>query len=154
LRLNWRLQWTNHPFRSTKLMPRSRPELQFDPVHEKIFTGLLSFKRLDDTEKTLNRLEELRREFLATGDRLGIDGCRRVALIGRKRAESLSRNARVALAKRTQKREIAHWFAIWLETPEMFVSWLALRKNSAEFKAILISEQRDADIEVDKQKSG
>jgi len=134
-------------------MPRSRLELHFDPVHEKTFAGLLSFKRLDDAEKTLRRLEQLRQEFLASGDSLGVDCCRSVALVGRKRAESLSRNYRVAPAKRQQKREIAHWFALWLETPELFEPWLALRKNSVGYKAILISEDRDADIENNKQNS-
>ena len=129
-------------------------ELQFDPGYEETFEGLLSFKQLVDAERTLNRLEELRRRFLAAGDQVGIACCRRVALAGRRRAESLSRNVRVALCRRTQKREIAHWFTIWLETPDMFASWLALRKNSPEFKAILISERRDADIELDKQQGG
>ena len=36
--------------------------------------------------------------------------------------------------KRAQKEEIAHWFAIWLETPDAFFDWLEVRKASPEFK--------------------
>jgi hypothetical protein len=127
-------------------MPRSRLELHLDPVHAKTFASILSFKGLEDAEKTLRRLEQLRQEFMASGDSLGVECCRRVALVGRMRAESLSRNHRVSPAKQRQKREIAHWFGIWLETPELFEPWLALRKTSAEYEAILISQDRDADI--------
>ena len=33
-----------------------------------------------------------------------------------------------------QKEEVAHWFAIWLETPGAFFDWLELRKQSPEFQ--------------------
>jgi hypothetical protein len=32
-------------------------------------------------------------------------------------------------AKRAEKEEIARWFAIWLQTPDLFSDWLALRKQ-------------------------
>ena len=37
--------------------------------------------------------------------------------------------------KREEKREIATWFRIWLETPDAFFDWLDVRKQSPEFKA-------------------
>ena len=128
-------------------MPQSRLELHLDPAYEKRFVGILCFKRFDDAENTLRRLEQLRQEFLAASDSVGVECCRRVALVGRKRAQSLSRNHRVSPAKRQQKREITHWFALWLESPEIFEPWLALRKGSAEYKAMLISQEPDADIQ-------
>jgi hypothetical protein len=35
--------------------------------------------------------------------------------------------------KRAEKEEIAHWFAIWLETPDAFFDWLEVRKQSVDF---------------------
>ncbi|MDM7997578.1 MAG: hypothetical protein QUT30_18045 [Acidobacteriota bacterium] len=63
--------------------------------------------------------------------------CRRIAALGRQRAELISRNHRVRREKRLQKQEIAAWFKVWLETPDIFADWLALRKNTEEFQKLL-----------------
>jgi hypothetical protein len=39
----------------------------------------------------------------------------------------------VEAPKREEKKEIAEWFRIWLETPDAFFDWLEVRKASAEF---------------------
>jgi hypothetical protein len=46
----------------------------------------------------------------------------------------IARNRRVDPSKRRQKQEVALWFRIWLETPEIFCDWLALRKKTEEFQ--------------------
>jgi hypothetical protein len=48
----------------------------------------------------------------------------------------LAANPRVSPDKRAEKREIATWFRIWLETPELFFDWLELRKASEEFRRL------------------
>jgi hypothetical protein len=45
----------------------------------------------------------------------------------------ISRNHKVDPKKRAEKEEVAHWFAIWLETPDAFFDWVEVRKQSAEF---------------------
>ena len=52
---------------------------------------------------------------------------------GKLRARSLAANPRVQAQKRQEKQEIARWFQVWLETPDLFADWLALRKSSDEF---------------------
>ena len=42
--------------------------------------------------------------------------------------------------KREEKEEIAHWFAIWLETPDTFFDWLEVRKESPGFKKFPMRE--------------
>ena len=46
----------------------------------------------------------------------------------------IARNTKVEAEKREGKEEIAHWFAIWLETPDAFFDWLDLRKQSPDFQ--------------------
>jgi hypothetical protein len=58
---------------------------------------------------------------------------REIARLGRRRAEMISRNHKVDANKRAEKEEIAHWFAIWLETPDAFFDWLEVRKQSPDF---------------------
>jgi len=36
--------------------------------------------------------------------------------------------------KRAEKKEVAQWFAIWLETPDAFFDWLEVRKQSESFQ--------------------
>jgi hypothetical protein len=111
---------------------RSRhPGIQ--PPYDRELDGILHFRGLAEAEETLLRLEELRLRYASQNDRKGLEACRSIALLGRKRAENLARNPRVQPAKRHEKQEIAEWFRIWLETPDLFSDWLALRKSTEAF---------------------
>lgn len=116
-------------------MPRSG-DAGIPPPYRQLLEGILSFKDLADAEICIARLENLRQRFLAASDKRGVDACRLVALRGRKRAEMVSRNPRVSLRKRAEKKEAALWFRIWLETPEIFSEWLELRKQNEEFRRL------------------
>jgi hypothetical protein len=106
------------------------------PAYDKALNGILCFKTFAECEATLEQLEKLRREYLSKGDSKGVGYCRDIALLGRRRAEAISRNIRVIREKRHHKRELANWFRIWLETPDLFREWLLLRKGSKEFQAL------------------
>jgi len=102
--------------------------------YEEEFTDLLHFSTLEEAEMCLIRLDELLRKFAAGGDKSAQERVREVARLGRRRAEMIARNRKVDETKRTEKEEITHWFAIWLETPDAFFNWLELRKRSPEFQ--------------------
>jgi hypothetical protein len=86
-----------------------------------------------------------------------VEYCRQIAVLGRRRAELISRNRRVNAQKRLQKNEIAQWFTIWLETPSIFENWLSMRKDTEEFGKLLESEtqskQRAGDPYASRDKS-
>lgn len=130
-------------------MFRANKALDFHPPYDLIFTGILVFKSLSDTETTICKLEELRQHFLANNDDKGIEYCRQIALRGRRRAELISRNSRTSSDRRRQKSEVASWFQIWLETPELFQSWLALRKQSREFGELSKVDRGDCPLKSD-----
>jgi hypothetical protein len=102
-------------------------------AYEEEFTDLLKFSTLEEAEMCLVRLDELHRKFTREHERAAIERTLEVARLGRRRAEMISRNHKVDAKKRAEKEEIAHWFAIWLETPDAFFDWLEVRKASAEF---------------------
>jgi len=102
--------------------------------YEEEFEDLLHFSTLDEAEMCLVRLDELLRKFAAEGERAAGERVREVALLGRRRAEMIARNNKVDAQKRAEKEEVAHWFAIWLETPAAFFDWLEIRKQSPEFQ--------------------
>ena len=102
--------------------------------YEEEFSDLLHFSTLADAEMCLVRLDELLRKFTAQRERAAVERVREVARLGRRRAEMIARNHKVDEEKRAEKEEIAHWFGIWLETPDAFFDWLEMRKQSPEFR--------------------
>lgn len=102
--------------------------------YEEEFRDLLHFSTLEEAEMCLMRLDELWRKFREAGETAATERVLEVGRLGRRRAEMISRNAKVETQKRVEKGEISQWFQIWLETPEAFFDWLELRKQSAEFQ--------------------
>jgi hypothetical protein len=95
--------------------------------------GLLQFRDLETTECALRKLDEAYREYQKASDHKGANLVRSLALKGKQRAEGLAATARVSPARRAEKREIAAWFRVWLESPDLFFDWLEVRKKSEEF---------------------
>jgi hypothetical protein len=118
----------------------AQKELVIEPPYNESLEGILSFSDFVAAEKTLKSLEKMRRNYEEASDKKGVEYCRRIAYLGRSRAELISRNKKVSLKKRLQKKEIATWFRIWLETPSIFEDWILLRKSTEEFRALADSE--------------
>jgi hypothetical protein len=96
--------------------------------------GVLEFRDLASAEQSLLRLDAIYHEYASAADRVGAAMVRALAKKGKLRARSLAANPRVQARKRQEKQEIASWFQVWLETPELFADWLELRKSSDEFR--------------------
>jgi hypothetical protein len=101
--------------------------------YEEEFEDLLHFSTLEEAEMCLIRLDELRRKFLVESETAAAERVLEVARLGKRRAEMIAHNRKVELHKREEKQEIAQWFRIWLETPEVFFDWLEVRKQSPEY---------------------
>ncbi len=114
--------------------------LEIEPPYREALTGILAFSTFEEAERTIKSLEIICRNYKAASDKKGVEYCRRIASLGRSRAELISRNKRVDLQKRLQKKEIAIWFKIWLETPAIFDDWLSLRKSTEDFRILAESE--------------
>lgn len=95
---------------------------------------LLKFDTLDAAEQTLLEVHARFSGFRSQSNHLGMERCRELILKGKKRALMISKNKRVHSKKRDEKAEIAQWFTIWLQTPDIFTDWLTLRKRSREFQ--------------------
>ena len=114
--------------------------LEIEPPYDQALGNILSFSSFADAEETISQLEKLRQNYLMARDKKGVEYCRRIAIMGRHRAELISRNRRVSLGKRLQKKEVATWFRVWLESPAIFRDWLVLRKRTEDFQKLLKSE--------------
>lgn len=102
--------------------------------YDAMFRNILKFSDFKETITSLRRLENLRKKFAAEKDREGLRLMREIAIKGKDRASMISKNPKVTAEKRREKEEIAEWFRIWLQTPEVFENWITLRQKSADFK--------------------
>ena len=111
-----------------------------DPLMEEPYAshlkGVLQFGDLAAAESSLHQLDAIYREYSQTADRVGTLLVRSLVVKGKQRAGSLAANQRVSTERRQQKQEIANWFRVWLETPDLFFDWLELRKQSEEYKRL------------------
>lgn len=107
-----------------------RLESPYDPM----FRNILKFADFKETLISIRQLENLRRKFTADKDKEGLRLIRETAIKGKQRALMISNNLRVDGKKRTEKAEIAEWFTIWLQSPEIFENWIELRMNSKDFQ--------------------
>ena len=101
---------------------------------------LLQFHDFASAEASLRKLDEAYREYREASDRTGAGLVRSLLQKGKLRASSMAGNPRVGPDKRAEKAEIATWFRVWLETPDLFFDWLELRKASEEFRRLFCSE--------------
>jgi hypothetical protein len=111
-----------------------------DP-HEAMFRNVLKFADFKQAANSLRNLENLRRQFVRANDRAGLRRVRETGLKGKQRAQMIAGNRNVDERKRAEKAEIARWFTVWLEQPEIFQDWLELRRRSKEFRALFAEEE-------------
>lgn len=104
-----------------------------DP-YEAMFRNVLKFSDFAQAAASIKRLDNLRREFARKRDQEGLRRVREIVLRGKRRAAMIAGNPAVNEHKRAEKEEIAQWFTVWLQTPEIFDDWLALRLCSADFR--------------------
>jgi hypothetical protein len=110
-------------------------------AYEPMFRNVVKFSNFDEAAATIRRLENLRKQFARNGDREGMRRVTAAALKGKRRALMISRNEKVVERKREEKAEMAEWFTVWLNQPEIFEEWLSLRRRSKEFRERFESEE-------------
>lgn len=95
--------------------------------------NILKIDDLKSAAKTIRNLESLRQKYARENDKDGLRLVRETALEGKQAAAKNVEKKSVDDATRQMNSEIVEWFSIWLQTPEVFESWVALRMKSPEF---------------------
>jgi len=118
--------------------------------YENLFDALAYNESLEQAERAIRRIDELRRGFDRQGDLTGVRFALQTARFAKKNAEE--RVTAMELGTRQQRihAEIARWFTIWLQTPDLFAEWLALRKSAREFRNLFEMSSSVGDTEPGK----
>jgi len=85
----------------------------------------LHWKNLDELESSLR---EFQRMYAA--DPAQRRALREKVIETKDRARFASHNPKVAPDKRAQKAEMVRWMLVWLDDPELFPTWVSLRRQS------------------------
>jgi hypothetical protein len=93
----------------------------------------LNFANLTEALESFVKLDEQRQRLEGANDEKGLKRWRdfivKVRADSQLRAQSKIANS----AEREEAKEIANCLRVWLESPELFLDWLDLRRRSAEF---------------------
>ena len=100
-----------------------------DDAYDADFDHVLKFGDLGSAKKSILALDGLLKKYRAANDKLGENKVLQEARRGRHWASVMSKNKKVSESKRAEKAEIAEWFGLWLRTPDLFETWIELRKD-------------------------
>jgi hypothetical protein len=109
-------------------------ERRQESPYDAMFRNILKFADFKQALISIRRLENLRKKFIADNDKEGLRLSREIAIKGKNRAQMIAKNVRVEEKNRAEKAEIAEWFTLWMQSPEIFENWVELRQNSKDFK--------------------
>jgi len=93
------------------------------------FDHVLKFNDLSSAKHLFWRLTALFKKYRAIDDKLGETRALQEAKRGKHWATVMSKNKKISDLKRAEKAEIAEWFGLWLRTPDLFETWVELRKT-------------------------
>ena len=108
-------------------------ERRSDQPYEPVFRNVLKFTSLRSAARIVRDLENIRKRFVSENDKEGIRLLRQTVIEAKQKMLDTSAKAAKIKLPRDQKAEIAAWLTLWLQTPEMFETWLSLRRRSQEF---------------------
>ena len=106
-----------------------------DKSFEPAFRNVLNITDFDAALASIKRLENLRHKFSADGDKEGLRLVREKGRQGRKEALELAESKKLEAIDRLKNAEIAEWLTLWMQSPEVFQTWVDLRRASADFKS-------------------
>ena len=91
-------------------------------------------------EALINELERLRQRFAGEADREALAELTTFAANARRAAQLSAKSRTSDSVRQAEQAEIAEWIKIWIQTPNLFADWLALRKSSPAFRAQFSSD--------------
>ena len=106
-----------------------------DRPYDAALRNVIDTTDLRATRTSLRNLENLRRKYKADTDKEGLRHVKEIAIAAKDLAAETAARENVTAEERALNAEIAQWFTVWLQTPEIFENWVDLRCRSGEFRA-------------------
>lgn len=104
-----------------------------DRPYDAALLNILDTSDLTTTLRSLRQMENLRRKLTGDDDREGMRLLRELALEEKKSKLEAASRTRIDPRQRAEYLEITEWLTLWLQSPELFDNWFALRRRSQDF---------------------
>lgn len=104
-----------------------------DRPYDAALRNILETTDLKTTLRSIRQMENLRRKFANADDREGTRLLRQLALDEKASKLEAASRSRIEPRRRDEYLEIAEWLTLWLQSPELFDNWFALRRRSQDF---------------------
>jgi hypothetical protein len=104
-------------------------ERRLDDPYQPMFRNLIKLGDLAEAATSMRALENLRRKFVAEKDR---EGARRLLELVRRAKQRLLatvKSSRTGPERRGECAELAEWLTVWLNQPQVFETWLDVRRR-------------------------
>lgn len=99
-------------------------------------TTLRNLMRVDDLKSALSSIkaaENFRRKYSLDNDKEGLRRLRETVLASKRNVISIADDSGSEVIARKVNSEISQWLSLWLQTPELFETWVELRQTSRDF---------------------
>lgn len=107
-----------------------------DRPYDAALRSIIKLESLRSALSTIRDLENLRKKYCKAGDKDGLRELRETALRGKREVNEIAASNKTEAGERKVAIEITQWLSLWLQTPELFESWVAIRQNTPEFKKL------------------
>lgn len=98
-----------------------------------VFENILDTGELATALSSIRQMENLRRKFKTETDREGLRLLRKKAIDEKERNREIAGRSKTSQIERLTAGEIAEWLTLWLQSPEIFETWVRLRRESPDF---------------------
>lgn len=109
--------------------------------YDAAFRNILRLDSLKSALASIRNLENLRKKYASENDRDGLRLVRETAIKGKKKAVADSTGKKLPPASRKRAGELADWITLWLQSPELFETWVSVRLQSASFRETFGDEE-------------
>ncbi|HUF05400.1 MAG TPA: hypothetical protein VMM38_14645 [Aridibacter sp.] len=113
---------------------------RLDSPYDAMFRNILRYSSFAEAERSLRDLENLRKKLAGDEDRHGLGLLKELVMAARDEARADAKDSRSTEKERRYHAEIGEWFTIWLQSSEIFGSWVKVRKSSPAFIEVFGSD--------------
>ncbi len=134
------------PMRAARLLAHEGADLRHSEImdlylarasnrpYDSALRNVIDVTDLRTVRKSLRDLENLRQKYRSANDKEGLRHVKTITIATKDLAAETAARENVTAEERTLNAEIAQWFTIWLQTPEIFENWVNLRRGSSQFR--------------------
>src|SRR5215203_1514398 len=101
--------------------------------YDAAFANLIEVGDLRATLRSIGQMENLRRKLETETDREGLRLLRKKVIAEKESKLAISKKRGGSMEVRLQAAEIAEWLTLWLQSPQLFDTWIKMRRESADF---------------------